>query len=301
MKNNTYIKAVFGIMILMICCTTVIKAQLNPLRSMYFQNQYLGNPAMAGLKEEFVINLAHSKQWSSFPGAPTTQVLTADYGFANRVGVGLMLQSDKSGLQEWTSFLGTYSYHIPMNDRNNQRIHFGVSLGISNERIAEERVNGNSNDIVIGDYNQRKSYIDGDAGIAYTSDKLSLQAAIPDLKTFTRTDVRTSGVDRPTFFGAASYKFVFEKAMGGGIRLEPKVCFRGVKGFDNLVDAGANIGFIENRLNLMAMYHSNNSGTIGVGIQYKALNLSTAYSTATYAMKSYAGGNFEVNLRVTLQ
>ena len=73
-------------------------AQLNPLGQAYFQNQYLANPAMAGLGEGLRVNAGYRQQWTSMPGSPSTQFLTGDYGFKNRVGLGANIYHEKAGL-----------------------------------------------------------------------------------------------------------------------------------------------------------------------------------------------------------
>lgn len=45
--------------------TTKANAQLNPLSSQYFLNQYQINPAYAGLTDGLNVNLNYRKQWSN--------------------------------------------------------------------------------------------------------------------------------------------------------------------------------------------------------------------------------------------
>ena len=72
--------------LLLITFNKEVKAQLHPMGAMYFQNQYLANPAMAGLESGLRADLAYRKQWSSIPGAPETQSITADYGSSKKAG-----------------------------------------------------------------------------------------------------------------------------------------------------------------------------------------------------------------------
>lgn len=272
-----------------------VMAQLNPLSSLYYQNQYLANPAMAGINQGLNINLAYRNQWSSIPGTPSSQAITGDYGF-NKVGVGLNLFNDKSGLQRWTRVVGTYAYHLKLNN-DQQQLHFGVSLGFSSERLDNDLINGSTNDILIDAYNRRGTYIDGDFGLAYTSGKLTVQGALPNLKHLFRDDDPSSMADRSTYFAAAAYKIRLGDA-ADGTGLEPKIALRGIKGLDDILDAGANLTFINNKLNLMAIYHTTKSTTFGLGMQYQWLNISAAYTTETSALRRDSNGTFEVNLRI---
>lgn len=48
-------------------------AQLNPMGSIYYQNQFLANPAMAGLETGLNLNAAFKTQWTGVDGAPKIQ------------------------------------------------------------------------------------------------------------------------------------------------------------------------------------------------------------------------------------
>src|SRR5690349_13055024 len=143
--------------------TSAAKAQLNPLSAQYFTNQYLINPAFAGAGQGLKLNGAYRKLWSNVPGSPLTQNLTADYGF-NKVGLGLTVNNESAGLQRQTRVVGSYAYHLPLND-NGQQLHFGVSLGFMSQRLENADIYGNPNDPTVGQYNDRKTYLDGDFGV----------------------------------------------------------------------------------------------------------------------------------------
>jgi type IX secretion system PorP/SprF family membrane protein len=271
-------------------------AQLNPLSAMYYQNQYLGNPAMVGIDTGLAFNLAYRAQWNGTPGSPVTQSVTGNYGVTPRVGLGLNISNDKIGLQRWTRAVATYAYHLQLNDKGNQ-LHFGVSFGFSNERLNENLVNGDPNDAGISQYNQRSTYVDGDFGVAYTADRLTLQGALPNLKSvFHKTDLNNA-VDQATFYGAASYRLELSKGQEG-VDVEPKVAIRGVKGYSDIFDAGANLVFANKRVNVFGLYHSTQSFTAGLGLQYQSLNLNASYTSGTAALRGYVDGNFELSLRI---
>ncbi|SMD07586.1 PorP/SprF family type IX secretion system membrane protein [Pedobacter nyackensis] len=276
---------------------TSAKAQLNPLSAQYYTNQYLINPAFAGAGEGIKLNGAYRKLWSNVPGSPLTQSLTADYGFG-KVGVGLTVNNESAGLQRQTRVVGSYAYHLQLNE-GNQRLHFGVSLGFMNQRLENADIYGNPNDPTVGQYNDRKTYLDGDFGVAYTSDKLNVQAAIPNLKSVLKKDV-IKLADVATFYTAVSYKIGISEGMEG-MDVEPKVAYRGVKGFDNIWDAGAQFSIANKQVLLLAMYHSTENATFGLGMDYKKKYLiSGTYTTQTSALSSYTNGSFELNLRLNL-
>jgi type IX secretion system PorP/SprF family membrane protein len=274
-----------------------ISAQINPLISQYYQNQYLGNPALAGMDDNLNINLSYRNQWNGIPGAPVTQTLTADYRL-KKVGVGLSVYNDKAGLIQGTRTMATYAYHLPLNIKGDQ-LHFGWSLGFMHEYINKEDIVGDQNDIAVEQFNLREMTIDGDFGIAYTRDRLTIQASVPNLKTYFKKDYNIGNIDRPTFYSAISYILKDGKDKNE-VSVEPKFCYRGIKGYTNMWDLGTNVMF-DNNLNMMCMYHSNKSASFSLGMNYMTsvyfqFIYTKEMSTLTYDTK----GIFEVNLKIPL-
>src|ERR1700749_2777604 len=82
------------------------KAQLNPYQAIYYQNRYLNNPSEAGLDKGLNLNLGYMQQWSSFPGAPKSQSLTAEYQATEKMGLGLNISDNQSGIFRQTRIMG---------------------------------------------------------------------------------------------------------------------------------------------------------------------------------------------------
>lgn len=293
--KNSYKKALT--LILFTIAVQQANAQLNPLGAQYYINQYLANPALAGSSQGLKVNAITRKLWSNVPGSPATQNLSADYGF-DKVGVGFILNTEKSGLERQTRFVGSYAYHLPLNNTDEQ-LHFGVSLGIMNQHLDRSEYYGNPNDPQAENYDNRKTYFDGDFGFAYTSKNLNIQAAAPNLKNLLKKDVGTVS-DMPTFYTAVSYKITLGEGTSEA-DLEPKVAFRGVKGYDNIIDAGGQLTFANKQVFIMGLYHSTKNATYALGMDYqKKYLISAMYTSQTSALSSYTNGSFELSLRLYL-
>lgn len=291
---KTYKKIIYTILtvsLLLAINSQKVMAQLHPLGMQYYSNQYLGNPAMAGVNEGISINGGHRQQWSGIPGAPTTQALTAEYG-KNRVGLGLNLNNDAAGLLKRTRVAATYAYHLPLSD--NQKLHFGISLGMMYERVENEMIDGDPTDGSLDRFARKENYVDGDFGMAYTSNGLTIQGAIPNLQQFIKKETNLKSVDKSTFLAAISYHWNLDPQNSAS--LEPKVTFRGVKGYHNIVDVGVNLGLVEDKVSIMGVYHSSKSATFGLGSTYKSFFLMGMYTTETAALRSYVNGEFELSL-----
>lgn len=271
-------------------------ALLEPSGTQYFQNQYLANPAMAGVDTGLHINAAYRNQWSKIDGAPVTQFLTADYAMGKRVGVGLNIFNDKAGLLNRTRVALTYAYHLPLSEWG-QQLSFGLSLAWNVERLSTKDVDGEVNDPSIGTFNRRDDYFEASYGMAYTDGHLNLQGSIPNLRgLFTGTDKGVDGGN--VFFTAASYKFITESAISS---IEPKLCYRGVKGYDNIVDIGVNVTCLDNLANVMAMYHTSKSVTAGIGVNVlRTVAIQALYNSQTGGIKTYVDGTYEIGATIHL-
>ncbi|WP_343530338.1 PorP/SprF family type IX secretion system membrane protein [Pedobacter sp.] len=270
-----------------------VNAQLGPLSAQYYQTPYLANPAMAGMKQGLAIAMGYRAQWSSVPGAPRQQVLAVSYG-QNRTGWGANLYLDKAGLMRQLRALASYAYHLPLSEK--QALHFGLSIGVSQQRLALEDVNGSINDNSALRFNERGAYLDGDFGIAYTLKGLKVETALPNLNQLLKKEERNNMVDLPTFYSAITYKFNIGSQ---DWQLEPKIAYRGVKGFDGIVDAGTALWMEDEQIMLMGMYHSSKSATFGLGMNLKKrYQITGMYTTQTSSLTSYSNGSFELGLGI---
>ena len=277
------------------CC----KAQLNPYQAIYYQNRYLANPAMAGLDKGLNINLAYQQQWSSFPGSPKAQSLTTEYQATDKVGLGLNINDDQSGIFRQTRIMGTYAYHLPLGEQN-QKLNFGLSLGINDSRINLSAVNGDLTDIELSKYNQRGPFVDGDLGLSYTSNNLFIGGILPNLNTniFNRAGQRED-IDRTVFITMVSYKIKLSSETDS-FSLEPLAAYREIKGFNNIFDLGANFRMNNYHLDLQAIYHSNDNFGLGFVFDQPNYTINFDYNLYTGQITNYTNGAFEIGLKLRL-
>lgn len=292
MKTLKYIVSAVGLFFI----NTGAFAQLNPMGSSYFQNQYLMNPAMAGIEKGWELNGAYKAQWTSIDGAPNMQALTATYGTeSKKAGFGFFLFNDKAGSVKTINVKGTYAYHLSLNN-DKTKIDFGLSAGIMDEWIDRSEVIGDLTDVAIGNFNERKLYLDADFGVALRTEKLTLQGSVPNLKRILGRDVQRNLVDRSLYMASISYKFMSDASKLTSI--EPKVAFRAIDNFKDIIDAGINFQFNGDKLMLSGIYHSTNSVTFGAGTTYKSkLAILAQYTTNTSDLQRYSNGEFELAVK----
>ncbi len=309
---NKYKRSAVKFSFVLAACTAIIllsaihaNAQITNIQSAFFQNQYLVNPAMAGMEQGLNLNMNYHQQWVSTPGSPRLTTFTADYNSGNKVGLGLNIYNDKAGLISRTRVMGTYAYHLTLNDKGD-RLNFGGSLGINDAFINESSIIGDPNDLAIPEFNKHGLYADGDIGVAYTSTKFNAQIALPNLKRlFFKSAVDDVDVEGSNFYAALSYKLQLSNDFNYSVfTIEPKMVFRSVIGFNNIVDLGFNLyrnTFEDNyQLNVLGIYHTDNSVTLGAGIDMHNFGVLFSYSYNTGPLSTYANNTFELGISLKL-
>ncbi|MGV3504692.1 MAG: PorP/SprF family type IX secretion system membrane protein [Adhaeribacter sp.] len=270
-------------------------AQLNPLGQAYFQNQYLANPALAGGQQGAQINLAYRQQMTGMAEAPQTQALTAQYGLGN-LGFGVQVFNEEAGILKRTRALATAAYHLPVGTQG-QKLSIGLSGGMMDQSIHSDNPE-DMTDVSVTKFNDRGAYFDGDLGLAFTGRKLTLQAALPNVRSLRQEYQAGNLINQPRFFAAISYKTKLNLSEGvNPLGVEPKLVYRDIDGFKSLVDFGANWTFLQEKVNLVTLYHSTQSVTLGLGARYKSLGLSALHTTKSHDLKGQEQSNFEIGLQ----
>lgn len=283
-----------AIMFLIILGTNSANAQLTEYESMYFQNQYINNPAMAGLEEGMKLNIGYQRQWDEVPGNPILMNATFEYNGGNRTGLGLNVTSDRAGLINRTRIMGTYAYHLPIGAE--EKLNFGLSAGAKFASIDYNKMIGDKDDVVLQNFN-KGAEVDGDLGIAYTSRLLTIQASLPKLHNlFYENDNGIQNyADRSTFYSAVSYKILLSN-YDEDLNIEPLVAYRGIKGHKDILDMGARFNFPDYKMNISAFYHTNKTVSTAFGISLDDLGVFLAYSKYFGSLGAYANNTFEVGL-----
>ena len=271
-------------------------AQLNPMGSSFYLNQYLANPAVVGLTPKVQINAAVKEQWVGIEDRPTMQTLTIGYGFLNKkVGIGATFYHESAGVINKFNFKATYAYHLLVNENN--KLDFGLSLGLADESINFNKVKGDLTDQSLKNFQDRSIYVDGDLGISYRNKDLTIQGAIPNLNSLLRKGTYNKVIDKSIYMVAASYKLL-ENDTTKFYTLEPKIVFRKIKNYKVIVDFGINGEFFSKKISLSAIYHTTNSVTLGLGVNVKKkVSLLAQYTTNTSQFKTYSNGEFEIGLK----
>ncbi len=148
--------------LLVVFCAGSVHAQQRPYYTQYILNNFIINPALAGIENYWDVKLSHRHQWVGLDGAPVTTYFTIQgplkksemtrenalslrpdgenprgktfmedaHSTDPHHGIGLTILNDKTGPLNRFAMYGSYAYHLPLNDRTS--FSAGVSLGIQN-------------------------------------------------------------------------------------------------------------------------------------------------------------------------
>lgn len=219
-------------------------AQQRPYYTQYIMNNFIINPAVAGIENYWDIKASHRMQWVGLQDAPITTYITVhgplkksdyeretatsfrargqnprgqaywrDYTAADpHQGVGFTIMNDKTGPLNRFAAYGTYAYHLGLSPTMN--LSAGVSAGFTNLSLDASKLNfgGNSVDPAVagsGLINRLKPDIS--AGLwLYTRDYflgLSAQQIIPQNVAFSDNLVSlTKGKLVPHLFLSGGYR-----------------------------------------------------------------------------------------------
>ena len=102
------------VVVVFIITGIVTFAQQDAQFSMNMFNRLAVNPAYAGMNKALCATLLYRQQWTSFPGAPRTGLLSVDFGEVLFCGVGLTIDQDQLGFDRTLKAILAYSFHLPL-------------------------------------------------------------------------------------------------------------------------------------------------------------------------------------------
>ncbi len=89
-------------------------AQQDAQFSMNMFNKLAVNPGYTGINHALCGTIFYRQQWTSFPGAPKTALISLDYGKILGGGIGLTVDQDQLGFDKTLKAKLSYSYHLSL-------------------------------------------------------------------------------------------------------------------------------------------------------------------------------------------
>ena len=135
MRKITYI-----LLLVLFICSGILRAQQLPHYTQYMFNDFVINPAIAGVQNFYQIRTNHRFQWVGLTDPPLTNSI-AFYGphAKYNMGYGGYIYNDVTGPTSRTGFTGAYAYNITLT--GDIRLSMGISLSLLQYRIDGTQLN----------------------------------------------------------------------------------------------------------------------------------------------------------------
>jgi type IX secretion system PorP/SprF family membrane protein len=152
-----------------VLCSTAVLAQAKPSYTQYVLNNYILNPAVAGIENYVDARISYRNQWTGIKGAPVTTYVSVhgsigkqdtrtnatsfqvpgynprgtsywdNYTAPERHhGAGLTMVNDRAGYINRWSIYGSYAYHIPLSVKTT--LSAGLNAGVSSVSLDRSKI-----------------------------------------------------------------------------------------------------------------------------------------------------------------
>jgi type IX secretion system PorP/SprF family membrane protein len=289
-------KILFSLLALAMASTAY--AQQTSTSDHYLVQQYLVNPAAAGLNGTSAF-LEYRKQWVGFSGAPETQVLAIDGAIKKEnIGLGLMLVNDQVNFLGSTEVMSSFAYRIKLDEKHFLR--FGLSAGVNQNRILFDKiVSEDATEVQVFQSNQNATSFDGAAGLFYELGELKAGIAASHLfnekyyyeNNFNENSLKFQNIRH--YLANAQYRINFSQ---GKWAVMPSVQVRAAQGLSPLVEGGVS-GFYKNNAWLTLRYAKAVGYTVAIGgVIAKNIVAGYSYTLSAKGLDSYNQGTHDILL-----
>ena len=282
----------------------VLPAQQLPLYSNYFYKAMVYNPSYTGDKEATEIFALNRTQFSDFQGAPVFNALVIDGKLQDKKAyLGLLVTNQRKGITTNNNALISYAYRLNFNEQ--MFLKFGLALGVMDQSINYAKILvANYSDPSLFALQQRKTVIDGNAGLSFYFKNLDVGIAIPQLLAGKINYSDESNVRSYYMMSrhiAASVKYEFAINKNNEIKLIPNLIIRKVKNAPMQYDAGLSASW-KDKIRIGLTYRSNYALGLNAGITLnKMFSLGYSYDYLIGNLAQYAGTTNEIMFAVKLQ
>ncbi len=306
-------KIQFATFLVLMVVAPFVNGQQMPSFNLYNNQRFLLNPAYAG-GNEFLQGFLNSKrQWVGVNNAPVTNVFGLHQAVNEKMGLGILITSDKAALIEQLSGNLNYSYKVKFSNTKVHSLSMGVSLGFIDNKLLLSNANGDSNDpLVLAGDNDGIS-IDAAFGARYNYSDFELAFAIPQLLNAPVSYTRFAGDDqkfdlKSHFILMTGYSFHFYEshpdASGNMVQcctpkltIEPSVLFRAVPYIPAQVDV--NLMFRNASKQWLGLtYRPTNGGmVVSAGLPVlEGLHVGYGYEFSNSKLAAYSTGTHEFSI-----
>lgn len=325
MKKNLYL------LLVLFSCLQFVSAQQKPQYTQYVFNNYLLNPAVAGIENYTDVKAGYRSQWTGLQGAPVTSYLTvnaplgqdflqgdatafpANGGInpSSRLytqnymaaephhGIGFMVVSDQAGPINQTNIDASYAYHLGL--AGNLNLAVGVSAGLNHISLNTSLITlENPLDPAISNGNNSQWKPDlSVGGWLYSSNYYvgaSVQQLIPQNLYFSTNNSYNQSKTVPQYFITGGVKLFLTDE----ITLLPSFLIKVIEPTPITYDLNAKFSFSD-KFWFGGSYRHNDSFGILAGVNVSSfINIGYSYDITTSALNTVSNGTHEIVIGLLL-
>lgn len=273
-------------------------AQQDAIYDLYLFNPVVINPAYGGSLDEMQANASFRRQWTNFPGSPSTAVLslTGPVKNSEKSGCGLTFINDRIGNIKTTGFSSIYTYKIKL---SNSKLAFGVQSTIRNFSVdfGENRLS--SANLFDEAFSQNVSswHLNFGTGAFWYSDNWYVGLSIPHLRAHRigPKEESTDALSRQRGIYMLNGGYVFE--ISDEWKLKPALLFRFPSGAPMQADITTN-AYFNDILSFGLGYRTRAALQIMGDVKVlKNMRVGYAFDQVTSKLTGQAGGSHELMVR----
>lgn len=284
------------LIVILVFVTALSKAQQLPMYSQYLTNDFIINPAIAGSKPYYPIQINSRSQWSGLGAiAPKTNTLSYHMPLAyDAIGVGAVVMQDQTGPYSQIGVNLSFAYHIQLDKDDITRLSLGLSGLMTQHTLRQDDLTFHNPDPEFqGSYS--KMVPDASFGVYLYSKNFSLSASAHQLfeSTFKEavSDIFGDNSQVRHYFAHASYLI----NVHSDLAIEPSVLVKSTDVSPTQLDINTRV-IIDNNYWAGLSLRSSQSLVILGGLNLGSMFLSYSYDYGISALSSVASGSHEISL-----
>ena len=294
------------ILIFAIFFAGALKAQQLPQITQYMNNNYVINPAVAGMYDYYQVNTTIRNQWVGMNEGPRTSVISVYGKHSNNVGLGGMVYNDITGPTSRVGGSVSYTYALQLSET--MKLSLALQGGFTQFKLIKDFQTEHKNDPIFSGGDVIRTLPDATFGLNVSGNKWYLGAAIPQLLSselklmdndFARIYDTTSqnGKLASHIYVLGSYTYEISPA----ISIEPSLFLKSVVGAKTQIDFGVKSEYKEMIWIGMNYKMNNDLSSIAALLGYNIndrFNIGYSYGMPSSATSNYYSGSHEFMLGV---
>ena len=274
----------------------VTQAQQLPMYSQYLTNDFIINPAVAGSKSYYPLQINSRNQWSGLGDiSPKTNTLSYHMPIAyDAVGVGAVIAQDQTGPYSQIIVTTSFAYHLQLDDQNITRLSLGLSGTMTQHTLKQDDLTFHMPDPDFqGSYS--KTVPDASFGAYLYSNNFTLTLSAHQLfeSKFKEAiqDVFGDNTHVRHYFAHISYMV----GIHSDLAIEPSILLKTTEQSPTQLDINAKV-FVDNKYWGGISLRSSKSIVAFLGLKVGDMFLSYSYDYGINSLSTIASGSQEITI-----